>query len=89
MSESREGNKDRIKRKNEKILNHHRSKIINNSIHRKSSSSSNMFFTFQRERDALPQEIFRESVEPEKGGKVITSELFNLDETCPDLSRYF
>ena len=25
----------------------------------------------QRARDALPQEIFRESVEPEKGGKVI------------------
>ena len=24
----------------------------------------------QRARDALPQEIFRESVEPEKGGKV-------------------
>ena len=26
----------------------------------------------QRARDALPQEIFRESVEPEKGGKVKT-----------------
>ena len=25
----------------------------------------------QRARDALPQEIFRESVEPEKGGKVL------------------
>ena len=27
-------------------------------------------FITQRARDALPQEIFRESVEPEKGGKV-------------------
>ena len=48
--------------------------------------------TFQRERDALPQEIFRESVEPEKGGKVITRHLQNcpelsrLDETCSNLS---
>ena len=46
---------------------------------------------FQRERNALPQEIFRESVEPEKGGKVITLVQTSPEsrpvQPCPDLSR--